>query len=210
MPIGEIYIKLVVGFPRDPRVRGLVRFGADAGLARDLYVQMCLHCKENLTDGFVLAEEIGALAYPLPVDHANQLAKQLASVGLIKEESKDEAQGWQVVAFVKRNGTREDVERLSEVRAAAGRKGGRPPGHRPVKPNGNQVAKQNESRLNPKTESHPLKGVTPYARGQRGGAQMPPPPPLDTAEYHRFTAGDGGMCAECEMPQSNRRHQGAR
>lgn len=153
MPISEFYIKLVVGFPRDPKVRGLVRFGADAGLARDLYVQMCLYCRENLTDGFVVAEEIGALAYPLPPDHANQLAKQLASVGLIKEESKDEAQGWQVLAYVNRNGTREDVERLSQVRAEAGRKGGRPPGHGPAKANGNQIAKQNKSRLNPETET---------------------------------------------------------
>ena len=51
MPLSEIYIKLVVGFPRDPKVRALVRYGTDAGLARDLYVQMVLHCKENLTDG---------------------------------------------------------------------------------------------------------------------------------------------------------------
>ena len=153
MPLSEIYIKLVVGFPRDPKVRSLVRYGADAGLARDLYVQMCLYCRENLTDGFVVAEEIGALAYPLPPDHANQLAKQLASVGLIKEETKNEAQGWQVGAFVRRNGTREDVERLSQVRAEAGRKGGRLPGYKPAKPNANQVAKQNRSRPNPKTES---------------------------------------------------------
>jgi len=153
VPLSEIYIKLVVGFPRDPKVRSLVRYGADAGLARDLYVQMCLYCRENLTDGFVVAEEIGALAYPLPPDHANQLAKQLASVGLIKEETKNEAQGWQVGAFVRRNGTREDVERLSQVRAEAGSKGGRLPGYKPAKPNANQVAKQNRSRPNPKTES---------------------------------------------------------
>jgi hypothetical protein len=166
MPISEIYIKLVVGFPRDPKVRGLVRFGADAGLARDLYVQMCLYCRENLTDGFVVAEEIGALAYPLPPDHANQLAKQLASVGLIKEETKDEAQGWHIAAYVKRNGTREDVERLSQVRAEAGRKGGRPEGHRAEKPNGNQVGKQNKSRPNPKTETESETGTTRNAGGR--------------------------------------------
>jgi len=55
MPLGEIYVKLVVGFPRDPKVRALARLGTDAGLARDLYVQMLLYCKENLTDGFVPA-----------------------------------------------------------------------------------------------------------------------------------------------------------
>lgn len=95
MALGEIYIKLVVNFADNPKVRALARYGSDAGLARDLYVQMVCHCKELLTDGFVSAEQVGLLVYPLPPDHGNQLAKQLASVGLIKEESKDEAQGWQ-------------------------------------------------------------------------------------------------------------------
>ena len=154
MPLSEIYIKLVVGFPRDPKVRRLVSVcGMEAGLARDLFVAMALYCKENLTDGWVPAEEVGALAYPLLPDHANQLAKQLASVGLIKEASKDEAEGWQVLAYVKRNGTREDVERLSQVRAEAGRRGGRPAGQSRAKANGNQVAKQNKSRPNPYTET---------------------------------------------------------
>ena len=139
-------------FADDPKVRALARYGSDANLARDLYVQMILHCKGLLTDGFVPAEQIGLLVYPLDMEHGNQLAKQLASVGLIKEVSNEEAQGWEVAAYVKRNGTREDVERLSQVRAEAGRKGGRPLGHRPEKPNVNQVGKQNKSRPNPKTE----------------------------------------------------------
>ena len=154
MPLGEIYIKLAVNFANDPKVRALARYGApDAGLARDLFVQMACHCKEMLTDGFVSAEQVGLMVYPLDPEHGNQLAKQLASVGLIKEESKNEAPGWQVLAYVKRNGTREDVERLSQVRAEAGRKGGRPPGQTTRKANRNQVAKQNKSRPNPKTES---------------------------------------------------------
>jgi len=145
--VGEIYIKLVVGFPDDRKVRALARFGSpDAGLARDLYVQMCLHCKGNLTDGFVSAEQVGLLVYPLDPEHGNQLAKQLASVGLIKELSKDEAQGWLVLAYIKRNGTKEDVERLSEVRAKAGRVGGtksrKRPVQRPPKATGKQVGNQ--------------------------------------------------------------------
>jgi len=154
MGVGEIYIKLTVNFANDPKVRALARFGApDAGLARDLFVQMVCHCKEMLTDGFVSAEQVGLMVYPLDPEHGNQLAKQLASVGLIKEESKDEAPGWQVLAYVKRNGTREDVERLSQVRAEAGRKGGRPPGQTTRKANRNQVAKQNKSQPNPYTET---------------------------------------------------------
>ena len=146
MAWGEIYIKLVTTFPKDPKVRALARFGADAGLARDLYVQMCLYCKEMLSDGFVPAEEIGLLVYPLDPEHGNQLAKQLASVGLTKELSKNEAQGWEVLAFVRRNGTREDTEQLSKVRAVAGRAGGtksrKPPARRVPKANSKQVANQ--------------------------------------------------------------------
>lgn len=157
MPIGEIYIKLAVSFPNDPKVRALARYGTDAGLARDLYVQMCLYCKDLLTDGFVPAEQVGLLVYPLDQEHGNQLAKQLASVGLIKEASKDEREGWQVLAYLKRNGSREDVERLSEVRAEAGRKGGRPSGktagQKPGQAHLKQVGKQTESRQNPYTES---------------------------------------------------------
>lgn len=171
MALGEIYVKLVVGFPRDPKVRALARLGTDAGLARDLYVQMLLYCKENLTDGFVPAEEVGVLAYPLPFDHCEQLAKQLASVGLTKEVSKNEAQGWEVLAYLRRNGTRADVERLSEIRAEAGRTGGtksrktaKPAGHKPGQATGKQLGKQtgkqNESKLKPETESS-LSGARP-------------------------------------------------
>lgn len=153
MPLGEIYVKLSVTFADDPKVRALARYGADGILARDLYVQMILHCKRLLTDGFVPAEQVGLLSYPLPADHANQLAKQLASVGLIREvsnllsnEEASDKQGWEVCAYVKRNGTKEDVERLSEVRAQAGRAGGiksrKRPAQRPPKASGKQVGYQ--------------------------------------------------------------------
>jgi len=147
--LGEIYIKLAVTFADDPKVRSLARYGPDANLARDLYVQMILHCKRLLTDGFVPAEQIGLLVYPLDPEHGNQLAKQLASVGLIKEVSNSEAndkQGWEVCAYLKRNGTKEDVERLSQVRAEAGRAGGvksrKRPAQRASKTSGKQVANQ--------------------------------------------------------------------
>jgi hypothetical protein len=121
MAVGEIFIKLAVAFGDDPKVRSLARYGSDAGLARDLYVQMICFCKRLLTDGFVPDEQVGLLVYPLDPEHGKQLAKQLASVGLIKEE----AGGWNVLAYLQRNGSRADVERLSEVRAESGRKGGK-------------------------------------------------------------------------------------
>jgi len=120
-PAGEIYLPLAVAFASDPKVRALAQFGSDAGLARDLFVQMCCHSKANLTDGFVAEYELGILIYPLDIEHGKQLAKHLAYVELIKPR----ADGWQVVAYLKRNGSREDVEHLSKVRAEAGREGGR-------------------------------------------------------------------------------------
>lgn len=153
MALGEIYIKLVVSFPNDPKVRALARYGADAGLARDLYVQMCLYCKDMLSDGLVPFEQVGLLVYPLEAEHGNQLAKQLASVGLTKEE----ASGWQVVAFCRRNGTREDVERLSQVRAEAGRTGGRKsrkrPGQKASQANRKQVGYQGAEQAESNTVS---------------------------------------------------------
>jgi hypothetical protein len=150
MAVGEIFIKLVVAFGDDPKVRALARYGSDAGLARDLYVQMVCFCKRVLTDGFVPDEQVGLLVYPLDPEHGKQLAKQLASVGLIKEE----AGGWNVLAYLKRNGSRADVERLSEVRAESGRKGGKvsrkPARQSPAQAKGKQGAsgalKQNEAR----------------------------------------------------------------
>jgi hypothetical protein len=162
MPLQEIYIKLVVGFPNDRKVRALAKFGApDAGLARDLYVQMVLHCKDGLTDGFVSAEQVGLLVYPLDPEHGNQLAKQLASVLLIKEVTKNEATGWQVLAYLKRNPSREEVQELSEVRAKAGRTGGRKSRKRPAQrasqrtpqASGNQLAYQDAKQTGSNTVS---------------------------------------------------------
>lgn len=153
MALGEIYIKVSVTFADDPKVRALARYGPDSGLARDLFIQMICHCKRLLTDGFVPDEQIGLLVYPLDPEHGKQLAKQLASVGLIKEEPG----GWQVLAYLKRNGTREDVERLSKVRAEAGRKGGSVPLKRarqsPRQATSKQLASQNGSRSDPYTET---------------------------------------------------------
>ena len=141
MPITQIYIPLFVRFPRDPKVRALiVRHGVDGILAAYLYIVMALYCRENLTDGIVPDEEIGALAYPLPADHAERLAALLAGADLIKRSSLGsshgqapaqadaqamaQASGWLVAAYVPINGTREQTEERSARLAAAGRIGG--------------------------------------------------------------------------------------
>jgi hypothetical protein len=141
MPITQIYIPLYVGFPRDPKVRALVvRHGIDGILAAYLYIVMALYCRENLTDGVVPVEEIGALAYPLPPDHAERLTKLLADERLIRElagaqadaqanaqadaQADAQARAWLVLAYVKRNGTREQTEKRAAQLAEAGRVGG--------------------------------------------------------------------------------------
>jgi hypothetical protein len=206
VPVTEFFVKLATAFPRDPKVRALARYGIDGVLSRDLYVQMILYCRENLTDGFVPAEEVGVLAYPVPADHANQLAKQLASVGLTKELTKNGAEGWEVVAYVKRNGTKADVERLSQVRAEAGRAGGvksKKPAQRTRKANGKQVANQGaeQNPSNPvsvsvsKTRDRDRDPQTPtVSAGETAGAA----PPTETQRSRQITdayhAAVNGMC----------------
>lgn len=133
MRIGEIYVPLVVGFPDDPKVSALARFGyPDAGLARDLYVQMILYCRRALTDGLVPAEELGRLAYPASADEAARIAKHLADVGLCTTlcdphcglhctlQCERHARWYAVLAYTKRNGTARDAaERSAQSRQAA-------------------------------------------------------------------------------------------
>jgi hypothetical protein len=116
----EIFLQLVVTFPEDAKVRALARFGRDARACRDLYVQMSLYCKRNLTDGIVPDEEIGILVYPDTPKAGQRDAARLIEVGLI-ERAED---GYRIPAFLKRNKSRAQVEEISKVRAEAGIRGG--------------------------------------------------------------------------------------
>lgn len=158
MTIQGIYVKLAVDYADDPKVAALTRFGApDAGLARDLFVQMICYSKRMLTDGFVPVEQIARLVFPVSQADGEQLAKQLAQVGLIREEANAEQHGYQVLAYCKRNGTRKSTEELQAKRAAAGRIGGR---SRRSKPQRKQSAKQNQAQTETETETQtePLTG----------------------------------------------------
>ena len=209
MAVGEIYVKLVVDFADDPKVRALARYGADAGLARDLYVQMVCYCKRMLTDGFVPAEQVGLLVYPLPPEHGNQLAKQLASVGLINEVSKPEAGGWQVCAYLARNSSKEDVEQLSKVRAEAGRQGGRKsrkrPAQRPSKATGKQVGNQDASKDPPHSQSQRHKYSDTYGVGR--GQAAPDEPSGDSGNVGDVVAAyvDGATGAGQPSPAASLR-----
>lgn len=124
MARGEIHVQLTVNFPEDAKVRALVRFGRDARPCRDLYVQMLLYCKKNLTDGFVPVEEIGILVFPDTPKAGVKDADRLAEVGLIERVEG----GYQLPGFLKRNKSKAQVEAESKTKAEAGRKGGKQSG----------------------------------------------------------------------------------
>lgn len=118
MAHGEIFVQLSVNMADDPKVRALARYGRDARPARDLYVQMILYCKANLTDGFVPLEQIGILVYPDAPKVGARDAERLAEVGLIERHG----DSWHVLAFLKRNRSRQSVKERSEEKRQASSK----------------------------------------------------------------------------------------
>jgi hypothetical protein len=134
---GIIFVPLDVRWPRTKKVRAMiVRHGLDGFAAWGLYLAMICYCRENLTDGFVPADEIGALAYPLSADVSEGLLKLLADYRLISPghspghsggyspgHDDGHSDGYFAPAYVKRNGTRaETLDRAAEL-AERGRRG---------------------------------------------------------------------------------------
>jgi hypothetical protein len=139
---GIIYVPLDVRWPRTKKVRAMiVRHKLDGMAAWALYLAMACYCRENLSDGFVPADEIGALAYPLPSDEAERLLDLLLDYRLVGRSDDSQghslgygpghspghsdrySRGYLVRAYVKRNGTRADVLRMAAQLAAGGRAG---------------------------------------------------------------------------------------
>lgn len=117
MATGEVYVQLAVNFADNRKLRKLVRFGSEARGIRDLFVQMVCHCKANLTDGFVPAEQIGLLVYPDPESVGQRDAGRLAEVGLVTEV----AGGFDVTGYLERNPSKADVLRRAEAKASGAR-----------------------------------------------------------------------------------------
>lgn len=131
-PLGMLYIPLDVRFGRDPKIRALVvRHGMEGFAAASLYLLMAAYCRENLTDGFVPAEEVGALAYPLPEETWRRLAGYLsepledpAGEPLSPSLTEPLSGGFRVCAYVRRNGTRKEALERAQKNAESGRLGG--------------------------------------------------------------------------------------
>lgn len=116
MPPAEIYIELVVNFAEDPKVRSLLRYGADARGLRDLYIQMALYAKRNLSDGFVPEEEVGILVYPDSYENGQRDADRLVLARLIDRVEG----GYVVLAYGKRNRTKAEVIQRTAEKSAGG------------------------------------------------------------------------------------------
>lgn len=117
MPAGELHLQLAVNFPDNRKVRKLNRYGREVRALRDLYVQMCLHSKDNRTDGFVGDEQIGLLVYPDSEKNGMRDAGRLAEVDLL--ERRDD--GWFITGWFDRNPSREAIEQKSAAKARGAR-----------------------------------------------------------------------------------------
>lgn len=117
MPSGEIYIQLAVNFPDNEKVRALDCYGREARLARDLYVQMCLHCKKNKTDGFVSDNQVSLLVFPDSKSVGQRDARHLVDVGLVEKIDG----GYIVTGWLQRNSSREAIKQKSEAKARGAR-----------------------------------------------------------------------------------------
>ena len=117
MPAGELHLQLAVNFPDNRKVRRLNRFGREVRPLRDLYVQMCLYCKGNRSDGLVPDEQIGLLVYPDTEKSGMRDAGRLAEVDLL--ERRDGC--WFIVGWFDRNPSREAIEEKSAAKARGAR-----------------------------------------------------------------------------------------
>lgn len=122
MAFGEIFVPWSVGYAREPKVREMVYEHGESGfMAAHLYVLMVLYCRENLTDGYIRASEVVAVAAPLDKQTALRLASLLQDARMITARANSNGTAWSIPAYVKRNGTRQDAIRRAEQAKDAAR-----------------------------------------------------------------------------------------
>lgn len=109
----EIHLPLWVDYADDPQ---FIRAGEKAEL---LFIRAACLMKRTLSDGFIHDEQLPRLGLP----GVKARADRLVAVGLWDRVE----DGYLCPSFLKRNKSRAEVEELSDKRAAAGAKGGRPP-----------------------------------------------------------------------------------
>ena len=136
------WARMALGYDEDDKVAALARFGADAGLCRDLHLAMIRYSRRNGTDGDVPATEPARLAFPLPPDDTARLVEHLAEVELIlpiagamapamapamtpvmAPATPSMAGGWHVVNYSKWNETAAEIEKYTADQRERGRRG---------------------------------------------------------------------------------------
>jgi hypothetical protein len=140
------WVRMALGYDGDPKVAALARFGADAGLCRDLHLATIRYCGREKTDGWVPPWEPGRLAWPLSADRAAELIDHLCEVELLVVNAEGIAPaiatgiataiapaiataitpdmgGWLVVNYAKWQETAAEIEAYSAAQAERGRKG---------------------------------------------------------------------------------------
>lgn len=188
--MGEIYLPLSVGFPRDPKIRALMyEHGQEGILAAYLYIMMCLYCRENLTDGWVPAAEIPALAYPLGKADAERFASVLLASGLVSTSDGSRATAMRVAAYVKRNGTRQDALRRSEQAKHAGRSRWR---KHDAEGAGSGTHSERSAKTETESYTHPSPSPEPGARA-REAAEPPRERDLPDVVIYEIREATGGL-----------------
>jgi len=191
MSVGDKWIKLECGYPRNRKIRAMVqRNGADGILARDMYVQLVLYCRAEETDGVVPDYETPLLMHPLPSEDVKHLLKLLLDAGLITSSSDGSGETvFNVVGYVERNGTKAQhvAEHLAHVEN--GRTGGKArvsaatspdqaQAKQPLKPNPVLASSREEKRrgesLPPNGASSPSARVSENAWADLGGGAPAP------------------------------------
>ena len=189
MPL-EIWVKMSVGFDEDPKVVALAAYGDEAPMARDLYLAMVRYCRRNLSDGLVPTYELMRLAYPLAMPLAQRIASHLVDEELITPV----ATGWLVNAYVKRNGTRADIEARAKVQAENARRRWSSPGqpgsgaNRTANRTANRNASGNGLRTNlamPEKEKDKTPAPAPAPARTRGTRPDATPPAVIQAAARR-------------------------
>lgn len=134
--------------------------------AMGLWIVAGTWAADNLTDGFIPADELGRWD-----DDGEELAERLIEAGFWESAVHDEEPGYRFVNWAEKQPTKEQVEARRAIRAEAGRKGGLASG---VTRRGEAKPKQVASPLlEPPTRPDPSPSAAAAADTRGGGSALP-------------------------------------
>jgi hypothetical protein len=184
----RIYLQLSVNYADEPKLRALCRFGEDGLLAAYMAVGMDAYCRRNLTDGWVPAEQLPLIMWPMTAERVTTLVSYLETTEVIDVK----ADGYFVRDHTAKYGTREEIERRAEVHRAAGRLGGRPAGKRAGKTTRETNAETNFRAGAQAGARGGVQGGTPGEEKRREETTPPSPPAVQRAQSADPAAYGGG------------------